>query len=160
MRTCPFSHREASTVYRQCYLPTVGYPLPATSMQPHRLNKIQSPATAIFLTKMGYPHTFPRAITYASPDRGGIGFLQLGNEQGLQKCLQLLKHLCTNTGIGVIYRIVLQHYQLLSGFPQSILEDMKPIPWSNASWLDTTRQFLHSINGQILLHQPWLPKAR
>jgi len=59
MRTCPFSRHEASTVYCQCYLPTVGYPLPATFMPPHRLHKIQSPATAIFLTKMGFPRTFP-----------------------------------------------------------------------------------------------------
>jgi len=108
---------------------------------------------------MGYPRTFPCAIMYTSTDRGGLGYLQLGHEQGLQKCLQLLKHLRTNTGIGAVYRIVLQHYQLLSGFPRSILEDTKPIPWSNARWLDTVRQFLHSINGQILLHQPWLPKA-
>jgi len=160
MRTCPFLCHEASTVYHQCYLPTVGYPLPATFMQPHRLHKLQSPATAIFLTKMGFTCTFPRAITYASPDCGGIGFLQLGNEQGLQKCLQLIKHLRTNTGIGAVYHIVLQHYQLLLGFPRSILEDTKPIPWSNAPWIDMVQQFLHSINGQILLHQPWLPKAR
>jgi len=159
MRTCPFSRHKAYVVYRQCYLPMVGYPLPATSMPPERLYKLQSPATAIFLTKIGYPCTFPRAIVYAPPDCGGIGFLHLGHEQGLQKCLQLIKHLRTNTGIGEVYRIVLQHYQLLSGFPTSILEDTRTIPWSNAPWIDTVRRFLHLINGQILLPQPWLPKA-
>jgi len=88
-----------------------------------------------------------------------VGFLHLGHEQGLQKCLQLIKHLRTNTGIGTVYRIVLQHYQLLSGLPTSILENTQSIPWSNAPWIDTVRQFLHAINGQILLAQPWLPIA-
>jgi len=88
-----------------------------------RLYKIQSPATSIFLTKLGYPRTFPRAITYASPDCGGVGFLHLGHEQGIQKVLQLINHLRTNTGIGTVYRIVLQHYQLLAGLQSSILED-------------------------------------
>jgi len=89
-----------------------------------------------------------------------VGFLHLGHEQGLQKVLQLVKHLRINTGIGAVYRIVLQHYQLLAGLPTLILEDTRPIPWSNAPWIDTVRQFLHTINGQILLSQPWLPTAR
>ncbi len=132
MQTCPFLHWEAFVVYWQCYLPTVGYPLPATSMPATQLYKLQSPATSIFLTKLGYPRTFPQAITYVLPDQGGVGFLHLGHEQGLQKCLQLIKHLCTNTGIRAIYRIMLQHYQLLSGLPTSKLEDNWPLLWSNA----------------------------
>jgi len=160
MRTCPFSHQEAFVVYQQCYLSTIGYPLPATSMPTTQLYKLQSLATSIFLTKLGYPCTFPRAVTCTLPDRGGVGFLHLGHEQGLQKCLQLIKHLCTITGIGAVYRIVLQHYQLLSGLPTSILEDTRPIPWSNTPWIDTIHQFLHAINDQILLSQPWLPTAQ
>jgi len=50
-----------------------------------------------------------------------------------------------------LYWIVLQHYQLLSGLPTLILENTRSIPWSNAPWIDTVRQFLHAINGQILV---------
>jgi len=74
--------------------------------------------------------------------------------------LRLVKHLRINTGIGAVQRIVLQHYQLLAGLPTLILEDTRPIPWSNAPWIDTVRQFLHAINRQILLSQPWLPTTR
>jgi len=68
MRSCPFSAQEAFVVYRQCYLPTVSYPLLATSMPPDQLYKLQSPATSVFLTKLGFPCTFPCAIAYASTD--------------------------------------------------------------------------------------------
>jgi len=69
MHNCPFSQQcKAYVVYWQCYLPTVGYPLTATLMPPAQLDKLQSPATSIFLTKLGYPQLFPHAITYASMD--------------------------------------------------------------------------------------------
>jgi len=72
MRSCPFSTWEAFVVYRQCYLLTVSYPLLATLMPPDWLYKLQSLATSVFLTKLGFPCTFLRAIAYASTDWGGV----------------------------------------------------------------------------------------
>jgi len=51
LQNCPFPYREVNVIYKQCYLPTVGYPLPATVIPPAKLNKYQGPATNIFLTK-------------------------------------------------------------------------------------------------------------
>ncbi len=79
---CPLTAQEARVVYLQCYLPTLSYPLPATSFPPENLIKIQGSATSAFLSKMGYPRTFPRAITYASTSRGGLGFQHLGHDKG------------------------------------------------------------------------------
>jgi len=64
---CPLTHHEACLVYLQCYLPTVSYPLPATSMPTKQLLQFQGGATAAILSKMGYPQTFPQVAAYASP---------------------------------------------------------------------------------------------
>jgi len=145
MQTCPFSTCKAFVAYWQCYLPTIGYPLPLHWC--HLTNYTNyKPATSIFLNKLWYPCTFPHAIAYASMVQGGIGFLHLSHKQGLQKCLQLLKNLRTNTSISAVYKIVLQHNQLLFGLPTSILEDTWPLLWSNAPWTDTIHPFLHTIH--------------
>jgi len=134
-------------------LPFTSYVIPLD-----KLVKIQGSDTSTFLSKMGYPHTFPRAVTYASHHRGGLGFQHLGYEQGTQKCLQLLKHLRTNTTTGKTYNLLLQQYQLYAGFHQPILEKTCAIPWSDAPWIDNLRQFLRHINGCINLKNPWTPK--
>jgi len=52
---------------------------------------------------------------------------------------------------------MLQHYQLLSGFSQPVLEKTNAIPWSTEPWVDSLRSFLHRVKGQIILPPPWLP---
>jgi len=59
LQQCPFPQHNIHVIYKQCYLPTVSYPLPAMTMPPAMLYKLQSPATSIFLMKMGYPQSFP-----------------------------------------------------------------------------------------------------
>jgi len=154
---CPLTIQEARVVYLQCYLPTISYPLPATSFPTDKLLKIQASATSAFLSKMGYPRTFPRAITYASTRRGGLGFRHLGHEQGVQQCLQLIKHIRSNTTMGKTYQLLIQHYQLHAGFSRSILKKTDTIQWSVAPWMDNIRQFLRNINRQIIQKRPWTP---
>jgi len=113
------------------------------------------PATSIFLEKMGYPWTFPHAAIYASGQSGGIGFCHLGHEQGVQKCLQVLKNLHTTTSTGLVYSLLLQHCQLMLGLSRLILQHTRPLLWSSAHWVDNLWSFLHSVQGQILLQQPW-----
>jgi len=91
-----------------------------------KLYKLQRPATSSFLSKMGFPRTFPQAVVYVASNHGGLAFRHLGCEQGVQKCLQVLKHLRTATSTGKAYHIILQHYQLVSGLPQPILQDTQP----------------------------------
>jgi len=101
LQQCPFLQADIQVIYKQCYLPTVSYPLPATSIPAAKPYNAQGKVTSLFLTKLGYPQSFPWAIAYANTDHGRIGLHHLGDEQGLQKILQLvLKHLCTKTGIG------------------------------------------------------------
>jgi len=154
LQQCPFSFLDVTVIYKQCYLPTVSYPLAATAIPLSKLLKTQSPTTSIFLQKMGFPQTFPHAVAYAASDRRGIGLHNLGYEQGVQKCLQMLKHLWTNTEIGRIYHITLQHFQLASGLSQPVLQDTQLLPWSHTPWIDNLQAFLHNIHGQIAILSP------
>jgi len=140
---------EIHVIYKQCYLPMVSYPLPATTMLPNQLYKLQSLETTTFLNKMGYPQTCPRAIMYAASNQGGLGFWHLGHEQGVQKCMQVIKHIWANATIGMVYSITLQHYQLMAGLSRPILEDTRPILWSFRWWIDQLHQFFHATKGTI-----------
>jgi len=40
LHQCPFPHQDVTVIYKQCYLPMVSYPLPATSMPVAKLYKI------------------------------------------------------------------------------------------------------------------------
>jgi len=59
--------------------------LPATSICPNKLYHIKSKAMTAFLSNMGYPHTFLRAVAYAMTQQGGLGFFHLGHKQGVNK---------------------------------------------------------------------------
>jgi len=53
LHRCPYPPTDIVVIYQQCCLPTASYPLLATSMLIHQLYKLQSPATALFLSKLG-----------------------------------------------------------------------------------------------------------
>ncbi len=161
LQQCNLSHREASIVYKQCYLPTVSYPLPATNIPPDLLHRHQAKATTTFLAKMGYRRTMPRAVVYAPKVLGGLGFRHLGFELGVQQTLQLIKHLRANNTNGALFNLAINTYQLHSGFARPILEDTRHCPWNSTGWMSSLRQFLHTTGSQIILDQPWkLPSRR
>jgi len=161
LQQCNLTHREASIVYKQCYLPTVSYPLPATNIPPDLLHRHQAKATTAFLAKMGYRRTMPRAVVYAPKALGGLGFRHLGFEQGVQQTLQLIKHLRANNTNGALFNLAINTYQLHSGFARPILEDTRHCPWNSTGWMSSLRQFLHTTGSQIILDQPWkLPSRR
>jgi len=151
-------HKEICTIYKQYYLPTMSYPLPATHIPPQQLYTTQSSATTVFLTKLGYPQMFPRSVVYTS--HGGMGFWHLGYKQGVQKCLQLVKQMRAGTSMGQVSKIILEHYQLMAGLLMPVLKDTRRLLWSNSTWFDTVRQYLHGINGKIVMDSPWLPIQR
>ncbi len=160
LQRTPMTRREAGVIYRQCYLPKVTYPLPATTIPPDKLYQSQLRVTSQFLNKMGYPITFPRAVVYAPRDVGGLGFRHLGHEQGVQHVLQLLKQLRTTSLNGQLYRTVIDAYQIRAGCARPILEYTDTLAWCPKGWMTTTRQFMHSIKATIELQQPWVPLPR
>jgi len=90
---CLLTRCEAEVIYRTIFLPTVTYPLPATTMTVSTLNNAQSKITPLILSKKGYNQNMPKAVIYAPSTHGGLGLKHLHTKQGLQKILQVLKHL-------------------------------------------------------------------
>jgi len=134
----PLTCREARVIYKQCYIPKVTYPLPATTIPPDKLYHTQLRITGQFLNKMGYPIHFPRAVVYAPIDVGGLGFRHLGSEQGVQHVLQLVKHLRAGTMNGQLYQTLIDAYQIQAGSAQHILSNTADVPWCPPGWLSTT----------------------
>jgi len=147
----------------QSYLPAMLHthcdiPTPSFSHPPKKIHKEQKQITATVLAEMRYPWTFPHAAAYMPKTHGGIGLCHLGAKQGTQKILQILKHMHAKTTIGTVYQVLIDQYQMNSGFPEPILETTTAIAWSQAYWIDTLCTYLAQIKGKIILEQPWLPK--
>jgi len=56
---------------------------------------------------------------------------------------------------------VIKSYQIQASLPNSILKDTQPLPWLPHRWISNLREFLHSIEGKIVLENPWtIPKLQ
>jgi len=64
------------------------------------LEKAQSMTMPTILSLMGYNRNMPKAVIYAPISHGGIGLHHLPTEQGLQKIMNVLKHLRAKTTLG------------------------------------------------------------
>jgi len=160
-RTCPLTRHEAAVTYTTIFLPTITYPFPATTISQKNLNKAQSLTTPLVLSSMGYNRNMPKAVVYAPTSHGGIGFCHLHSEQGLQKVLQIMKHLRTRTSLGTTIELAIKAHQIHSGAASPILEYTDPISWMSDRWITNVRSFLHSVQSKIRLASPWtIPTIR
>jgi len=132
---CKFTTTEAKTIYQQCYLPALVYPLPATSMDSKKIQSTQDQVTSLFLRNMGYSHKFPQSVVFAPVNIGGLGLRHIGYEQDIQKTLLLLKHGRAKTHHWPVFQILLDTYQLYSGIAEPILEDTRPLSWCPPGWV-------------------------
>jgi len=145
----PLSRREARIIYKQCYLPTITYPLAATNMPIQDIHNSQAAVTSILLNHMGYSRNMPCCVVYAPESISGIGLRHLRFEQGVQQVLHLLRHLHAETTNGKLYAITIDRYQLTAGMSTPILADPRPLPWMPDRWITSIHQFLH-ITGSCI----------
>ena len=60
---------------------------------------------------------------------------------------------------GQLYTLTIEAYQISAGLSCPILEDTCPLPWMQHGWINCIYQFLYSIQGQIILKDPWVPTS-
>ena len=65
------SHDDAFLGYNTVAVPKLHYPLPATTISPHQLRKLQNRLTYNVLPKIGFNRSFPREIVHAPRYFGG-----------------------------------------------------------------------------------------
>jgi len=61
---CPLTRQEVEATYKTVFLPTITYPLLATTLSEKILKWAQSMTTPLILSKMGYNWNMPKAVVY------------------------------------------------------------------------------------------------
>lgn len=148
----------AELSYNCSYLPSIGYSLAVTSMTEHECYRIQQQAVNSFLPQMGYNRHFPRALTFLPRHFGGLHLIDLYTLQGMRHIFMIIRHLRKQTAIGHKFQITLDSYQLQTGLHQPVFINLHPIPYTTNPWISSTRDFLHHIDGQLHIHNTWVPQ--
>ncbi len=157
--TCPLTRQGAWTYYFACFLPSVCYPLPCSSMSKSVLESIQRKSLAIIIARCGFNRNTKREIIFGPLELGGANFRHLYHQQGLGQIKLFLTHWRSQTTqAGKLLRIALQWFQQAVGTSTSILEDVtSSLPHLESKWFKSLRDFLASINASMHLDKPGIP---
>jgi hypothetical protein len=102
-------------VYKTRYRPALQYPLRVTTFTTKELNDIQKPFIYLLLPKIGLNRHMPRDIIYGPIFRGGLGLVNLEEQQIIQHFHAFQGHLQRNNDIGKSIKIQLATQQLEIG---------------------------------------------
>ncbi len=146
--TCPLTCLETWTFYYACYLPSVGYPLPCSSLTRTQLNNVQRRAMSIIVPRCGFNRNTKREILYGPLELGGASFRHLYVQQGIGQVSLFIKHWRMNSTAGKLLRIAVGWFQQQVRTSYSILERVNtPLPHLESKWLLSLREFLSSIES-------------
>jgi hypothetical protein len=146
------SRHETWVGYFSCFLPKLTYGLSVMTHTRKDLDQLQRPAVAATLAKLGFRRTINRAIVFGSPQYGGLGLRDLYLEQGIAQLQLFIRHLRAESPQGRLLQISLAWWQLQAGVSWSLLEFPKqPLAYLDFTWLTSIRDFLCSINGNLLI---------
>jgi endonuclease/exonuclease/phosphatase family metal-dependent hydrolase len=152
---------ETWTGYFACFLPKLCYGLSVMTHQHKDLYRLQKPAIAATLVKLGFRRSINRSIVFGSPHYGGIGLRDLSLEQGISQIQLFMRHLRAQSQQGQLLQISLSWWQLQSGVPHSLLRfPQHPMKYLPYTWLTSIRDFLRRIEGSLIIadHTPSVPK--
>lgn len=142
-------------------IPTLYYPLPATTIPAKHLMKTQKKIANALLPKLGLNRTFPRAVVYAPKYFGGLGFSNLPMEQSIAHITSIIGHFRANTTLSDNYVQLIESYMMLAGLTTSPFVNTVAIDYVKAPWVELTRTFLRDNNAVIILPRiPTLPPLR
>ncbi len=145
--------------YRQIYCPRLEYPLALTGFTPKECAKIQSPAINVFLQKMGYARTLPRAVVFGPQPLGGVGFHDYETEQGLAHIKTFVGHVREpRSRPGTLLRSSLNWCQRHAGLSTPILDCTKEkLDYVETCWIMDLRKFLKQSKLAIVTTNAWTP---
>jgi hypothetical protein len=143
--------RDTKQGYTTVFVPSIRYVLPTTSISKTVLYKLQSNIINTVLTKMGYNRHMPRAVVFAPTHLGGIGLLGLYTEQGSSKVTTIISHIRAKSPLYTPLIVLFETYQVLAGMTEPALQETKPHVYVHSPWMSCTREFLHYINGKIII---------
>jgi hypothetical protein len=143
---------EARLAYAAFYIPAMRYSLNITSINQMDMETIQSRATTAFLAAQGFNRHMPREVVYAPTKYQGVGMLHLYDLQGTDGTRLFLQEINQfNSTTQHMLIALLDAIQLEAGIGTPIMEDCRPLDYIEWGWIPQIRDFLHHINGQIIV---------
>jgi hypothetical protein len=138
--------------YRTVFGPSIKYVLPATTLDPDFLDRVQRPLISLILSKLGFNQHMPKEVVLAPLHFGGLGLFDLIIEQGIAQTLYILGQIRSQSSSADTILILLETYQLTSGIIQNPLESTKPcMVYIDSPWVHSVQSFLYQCNAQILI---------
>jgi hypothetical protein len=152
------NRRETRCFYHHIYRLSANYTLPTTYFTYKDLKDIQSKAHSSMVARMGYCRSTPLSVIFGPPQLGGAGFFHLYDDQGYGQVKMFMKFWRSpDTQIGKMLRITMAWAQFAVGTSIPMLEDVhRRLPHNETRWLESLREYLASVHGTIVLHQPSL----
>jgi hypothetical protein len=114
---------ESGLAYNSCYLPSIGYGTPATTLTQQECYNIQKPFVNAILPKMGISRKTHRSVVFGTDQFGGLGLEHLAAYQGHNRLQYLMGHLRCNSTTGKLMRSILDYTQLECGCLGNVLEE-------------------------------------
>ena len=111
----PLSRQDAEVVYRERWIPGIGYCLPVTQFDDKQCEKLMTPFYAAMLPKMGLNRHIPKAIRYGPPKYNGKGLVHLGVHQHEKHLEVFVKALRTLSHFGHVLRTQMDKHQMVIG---------------------------------------------
>jgi hypothetical protein len=121
----PMTRLEAWTYYYACYLPSVGYPLPFSTLAQNQLDDIQKKAMSIIVPRCGFNRNTRKEILYGPLELGGASFRHLYVvRQGIGQVQLFVWHWRSASKAGCLLRIAVSWFQFQVGVSYSFLEQV------------------------------------
>ena len=81
IRSSPFTRQDAEVIYRERWIPSIGYCLPITQFSSSQCHKIQSSFYQALLPRMGFNRHIPKAVRFGPKKFNGKGLVDLESYQ-------------------------------------------------------------------------------
>lgn len=147
------THRESWTFYISIYLTSITYSLSITKFSEKECEQLQSRATTLLLSKLGYNQMTARPLVYGPLSYGGFGMHHLFGEQGYLSLKMFIKFWRYDNKIGSLLRTNYQWLQIVAGVSFSLLARPNvDLPYLESKWLANIRKFL----GKLKDHCTWM----
>jgi hypothetical protein len=152
INTNALTRSEAKLAYETFYIPALRYSLNITAINQTDMENIQAKATAAFLAAQGFNRHMPREVVYAPILYQGVGMRHLFDLQGADSTRLLLQEMNSeHTTTSRMITAVLDTIQMEAGIGKHILNDCRPLDYIEWGWIPQIRDFLHHINGRIVM---------
>jgi hypothetical protein len=152
LRSPRLTPQDVHTFHRTTYGPSMGYVLPAISVDEEELGAVQTNILAAILNKLGHSSKTPTAIRHGPLEMGGLALIDLRTEVGIYQIQYMRNAVYSDTEPGKLITMSLMYSQLESGISEPLLEHPHiHLPYLTPTWTMSLRQYLYQHNITITL---------